>query len=515
MKRSIFILLVIVIFAGCSMAESNRVRQSTLAGSWYPAGKEKLLKMVSQFFDAADKVKVDGTVRGLISPHAGYAYSGKAAAAGYSLIKGKPIKRVIILAPSHRMPLRGASIMDVDYYQTPLGDVPLDVDSCRELQKNDLISSKDRVHRQEHSIEIQLPLLQYALEDFKIIPILMGELKSDEFETLANLLKPFVDKNTLVVASSDFIHQGWRFGYTPYKTDQRKKIPELDHKAFSYIKNLDQPGFINFVNETGATICGKNPIGVLILLMKNTEAKEIDYYTSADLTGDWDNSVSYFSIAFLNSDKNSSNPEKKNNPGHKNEKKEDKGDMSLELTASEKDTALKLARDTLNLWVKEKRLPENVEKKYEITDRLKQKRGVFVTLKSHGNLRGCIGYVTGRAPVYRAIMDNAVNASTNDPRFPAVEEEELKGIDIEISVMTPLTEVESIDEIEVGVHGLVMKRGYRSGLLLPQVPVEWNWDRDEFLEHTCRKAGLERECWKNPETTILKFSAQVFGEKED
>jgi AmmeMemoRadiSam system protein B/AmmeMemoRadiSam system protein A len=505
-------------------AEQGRVRQSALAGRWYPADKGQLTKEIDGYLASAKKVELDGKIVGLICPHAGYMYSGSAAAVGYSLIKGKPIKRVIILAPSHYAAFHGASIMDVDFFRTPLGDVPLDKEAIKKLRKNDLFGDYPNAQTEEHSIEIQLPFLQRTLKSFELIPVLVSDLSGVEYSELADVLKPFIDDSTLVIASSDFTHQGPRFGYVPYKTDKENKIPELDHKAFSYIKKLDQKGFNSFVDESGATICGAKPIGVLIYLMSGTEVADLDYYTSGNITNDWDNSVSYFSIAFFKSE-HKSKSKGDSGEGIGNEKtgidsgktnkevKKEVKNMSDELTKDEQKTALRLARDTLELWISKRKIPEDVEKNYDITKTLNDNRGVFVTLNMGGDLRGCIGYVTGREPLFKGIMDNAVNASTYDPRFSPVEKDELDSIEIEISVMTPMVKAESVDEIKVGVHGLMMKNGMRSGLLLPQVPVEWGWNRQEFLEHTCQKAGMNSNCWKDPNTIIYKFTAQVFGEK--
>lgn len=504
--------------------EPGKVRQSALAGKWFPAGKAQLQQEIDGYLDEAKVIDVKGKIVGLICPHASYMYSGNAAAAGYRLIRDLPIKKVIILAPSHYAAFRGASIMNVDFYQTPLGNIPLDKEAVKQLRKNKLFKDYDDAQIPEHSIEIQLPFLQTVLKSFEIIPILISDLKDDEFSKLAEALKPFVDDSTLIVASSDFIHQGPRFGYVPYTADKERKIPELDHRALSYITQLDQSGFNKFVDDSGATICGANPIGVLIYLMKGSQVYEADYYTSGDITGDWNNSVSYFSIVFSNINAKSKD-KKKSGEGTIDEKsgfdstkqkkanKSEVKNMAAELTKEEQKTALAIARDALELWVSKRKPLEDAEKKYNITETLKDARGVFVTLTIHGELRGCIGYVTGREPVFKAIIDNAINASTYDPRFSPVEKEELKSIDIEISVMTPLVKAESVDEIEVGVHGLLMKNGMRSGLLLPQVPVEWRWNKQEFLEHTCQKAGMNSNCWKDPNTTIYKFTAQVFGEK--
>jgi len=183
------------------------------------------------------------------------------------------------------------------------------------------------------------------------------------------------------------------------------------------------------------------------------------------------------------------------------------------LSPAEQQTLLKLARNQLEILLQQKAgaVPDLAQ--YELTPQLREKSGVFVTLKKIGKLRGCIGYIEGIKPLYQAVIDNAKNAAFDDPRFPKVRADELKDITIEISVMTPLRRIKSVDEIVVGKHGLTIEKGYHHGLLLPQVPGEWGWDRDTFLVHICRKAGLPDDAWKEG-ATLKVFSAQVFGEKE-
>jgi len=143
---------------------------------------------------------------------------------------------------------------------------------------------------------------------------------------------------------------------------------------------------------------------------------------------------------------------------------------------------------------------------------LREPRGAFVTLKKAGQLRGCIGYIEPRVPLIEAVADNAESAALRDPRFTRVTPEELPDISIEISALTPLEPVADVEQIEVGRHGLVISQGPNRGLLLPQVPVEWGWDREEFLEHTCMKAGLHPEAWRQDDTELLRFEAEVFSE---
>jgi len=186
------------------------------------------------------------------------------------------------------------------------------------------------------------------------------------------------------------------------------------------------------------------------------------------------------------------------------------------LSREEKDFLLQVARATLA-----RKLNLSRGKDYGETDakaagpNLLEKRGCFVTLHTEGRLRGCIGIFEGRDALWKNIEEMAVQAAFHDPRFPPLSSEEFDKIDIEISVLSPLKKIDDVDEIIVGEHGVYMTRGFNRGVLLPQVATEQGWDRDTFLDHTCLKAGLDTECWKNPETSIEMFSAEVFGEKEN
>jgi len=180
------------------------------------------------------------------------------------------------------------------------------------------------------------------------------------------------------------------------------------------------------------------------------------------------------------------------------------------LTEEQKSTLLSLARQSLAAATRGAPLPRP-----EIADSaLARPCGAFVTLKVHGRLRGCIGLVEAIKPLYQSVIEMARSAALDDPRFPPVTPDELPGIHIEISVMSPLERVKDVQrEVEVGQHGLLIRKGFFSGLLLPQVPVEWNWDRDEFVQQTCLKAGLPPDAWREG-AEIYRFSADVFGEPE-
>jgi AmmeMemoRadiSam system protein A len=183
---------------------------------------------------------------------------------------------------------------------------------------------------------------------------------------------------------------------------------------------------------------------------------------------------------------------------------------SLKLTTEQKKTLLEIAKKTIENIVSGKDLPE-----YEIEDPiLNSKFGAFVTIHKKGNLRGCIGNIIGSIPLWKTIRKMAVEAALHDPRFSPVNRSELDNIDIEISVLSPFEKISDLNQIEVGNHGLFIKQGFYQGLLLPQVATEYGWTRNKFLEHTCMKAGLFRDCYKEKNCEIYIFSATVFSEKE-
>ena len=314
-KSLISLLLFILFFMANNAHGGDQVRHSILAGSWYPASYEALKKTVDDYINKAEpKTDLTGKrVFALISPHAGYRYSGKAAAYGYNLIKGNnSIKRVIVLAPSHHVGFRGFSVLDVGAYETPLGKIPVDTEAAATLREHPLISSLPQAHSSEHSLEIQLPFIQEALGNFKLVPVVVGQLRPGDYSDLADAIKPFLDDETLLVVSSDFTHYGANFGYIPFYDNIKENLADLDGKAVNEILNKNFDGFRKYIQKTGVTICGREAISVLLKLVpEKATAEELTYYTSGDLTGDYHHSVSYVSVAFIVDKMRSEQTEKK------------------------------------------------------------------------------------------------------------------------------------------------------------------------------------------------------------
>jgi AmmeMemoRadiSam system protein A len=183
---------------------------------------------------------------------------------------------------------------------------------------------------------------------------------------------------------------------------------------------------------------------------------------------------------------------------------------NIELTLEHKKTLIKIARESIASAVNGNMAPE-----YKIDDTiLNTMCGAFVTLHTDGNLRGCIGNITAETPLWETIRNMAIESALRDPRFPSISPYELESVDIEISVLSPLKEIKNLEEIKVGKHGLFIKEGFYQGLLLPQVATDYGWNRIQFLEQTCYKAGLSKNCYKQETTEIFIFSAIVFGEKD-
>lgn len=487
----------LMLFLPLVLAAAGDVRPFLQTGPWYPADAAQLQGMLDGFFNELPPPVEGSAVRAIVAPHAGFRYSGRCAAKAYGAISPtQDIRRVILLGSSHRSGFYGALVDDYDAWATPLGTVAVDGDACRALA-GDRLFRTDRVPmRHEHALENQLPFLQRALagSDFRIVPILFGSLKKNDFDRMAAAIRPLIDGRTLVVASSDLTHYGADFGYTPFRRDLAANLEKLDRGFIEPVLDLDFNRYFAYREKTAITACGFVPIGVLIRLLPRSgvEAKLADYYRSGDLTGDFTTSVSYASILFT-------------------ARTADAG----ALNRQERKLLLELARSVLRDRLQGRPLRANWEEHFSGRPRLLRKSGVFVTLRRRGELRGCIGSLVGVEPLCRGVAANALNAAFADPRFPPLAERELDGVEIEISVMTPLRPIANYRAIRLGTDGVVIRDGDAQAVFLPQVATETGWSLDEFLGRLCQKAGLERDAYRrSPAMKFHTFQAQVFSESE-
>ncbi len=503
--------------AGCLLALSvvadGRVRESALAGAWYPEDPGELSEYVDGLLDAATTAPPPEPIRALILPHAGYFYSGATAAQAVVLVRGREYRRVLVLAPSHRSGFAGLSVPDEDAYETPLGEVPLDTAAIAGLRGSRLVVHDPAAHQREHAIEIELPLLQRALAPgWKLVPVLVGRMASDDYAEAADLLLPLADAETLVVVSSDFTHYGPRFGYMPFPPDQgvADRIRELDDGAFARILAGDGPGLLDYQAQTGITICGYRPLTLLLhMLPAEARVQRVAYATSGALTGDWSNSVSYASMLVTGDSPLS------------------RGDAPAPASdqGSYEEEDLQLLHRLAVLGVERAVLGPSADRDARIgalvgaiPERLGAPGGAFVTLKQGGHLRGCVGYISPRKPLYQTVLENGVNAAANDMRFRPVGAEELERLEVEVSVLSPPRPIASPGDFRVGEEGVVLRKDGRQAVFLPEVAREQGWTREETLSQLARKAGLEGGDWREGASfevfSSTKYAAPYLGSSQ-
>jgi hypothetical protein len=476
------------------LSAEQKIRPPYVAGGFYPADANELGKMIDGFLAHASAEKLEGSLVALICPHAGYEYSGGVAAYSYIQLKGRSYDRVVVLAPSHYEAFPFSSIYDGDAYQTPFGAVPVDHDFAAKLAKlSSTIQISGRGHGEiqghgEHALEDQLPFLQRVLGQFKLVPIVMGDPRYDACRALGiALAKAVQGTNTLILASSDLSH------YHPYDEAVR-----MDHQILKTIEDWD---YLTLSQNTERDIwtgpCGGGPIVASMIAAERLgahRAQILKYANSGDVTGDKSRVVGYGAVALV---------------AEKESKRQKRKSAQFSLTPAEKQELLKIARQSVETAVREKKLYAVPADEPEA---LRTARGAFVTLKEHGDLRGCIGYMSPVKPLSETVRDVAAFAALEDRRFRPVSEGELGMLEYEISVLSPLHKVEDINQIQVGQHGLLIRKGDYEGVLLPQVPTEEGWNRDTFLEQVCVKAGLPEQAWKDDDADLFMFTALVFAE---
>ena len=467
----------------------KKIRPAAVAGAFYPADPHTLSGMLSQMLDKVPEPDATSQTLALIAPHAGYVYSGPVAAHAYRALQGKKFHRVVVIAPSHFEAFDYTSIYDGGGYATPLGTLTIDQKFCAALTKADTsIHLSPHGHASspqggEHAIEVQLPWLQHVLGDFLLVPIVMGNHSYAASRALGMALADLcADGKTLIVASSDLSH------YHPYDEARR-----MDQQALSAVVAWDYFSLARNTTNRHWEACGAAPIVATMIASERlgaTEAQLLNYANSGDTAGTRDRVVGYGSALLVRA-------------------KSSQSAQPYSLSNDDQSTLLNLARGAVETAVREDRA---LEPPAALSPALQEERGAFTTLHKNGHLRGCIGFTAPTKSLAGTVRDTALLAALRDPRFPHVKTEELAEIDYEISVLSPLRRVLDPEKIEVGVHGLLIKQGDKEGLLLPQVPLEWKWDRETFLAQTCHKAGLPLDAWKDPATDIFAFRAVVFRE---
>ena len=468
MKKSILFSLscmLLILLLTFSIAKSFEVRQPVFAGSWYPENKGPLRKLVDFYLQNSEDLEL-GNVRAIIVPHAGYEYSGQVAADSFVQIN-KDYDNVFVLGPSHQHPFKGVSIIP-NQYSTPLGKIESS-DKIQDLLQEEIISEIPEAHRQEHSIEVELPFLQRKLNDLDLIPMIVGEIDPEE---LKNILIKNLGEEDLIIVSVDLSH------YNNYST-----ALNLDSSSVDSILNLEDQEIFN------AEIDAPWAVSSLLKIAKEKNWKPyfISYANSGDITRDTTSVVGYSAIVFVEKSSLTSNQE----------------------------FLLELSRKTLETYYNENKVLE-ISKK-EVPRKLRKNQACFVTLNNQEGLRGCIGDLSAEKPIYQCVIENSINAAINDARFSPVAKEELGDIKIDINLLTKPSKLknenpqETLNKVKQYKHGVILKQGSHQSTYLPTV-----WDlisnKISFLENLCVKGNMNKDCWQSPLTEIYVYESEDFKE---
>ncbi|MDG5800677.1 AmmeMemoRadiSam system protein B [Marinilabiliaceae bacterium ANBcel2] len=468
----------------------QNVREAAVAGLFYEAEKERLKTQIKELFEDAETRLSKNEIRALILPHAGYQFSGRVAASGINqLNRNAKYKRIFIIGTSHRSAYNGVAVIkDQDFY-TPLGVVPVDHSTCNNLVENSpLFNFDNKCHEKEHSIEIELPLLQYHLQkSFQIVPLLIGTKDIDSYFKIAEELKQYFTPENLFIISSDFSH------YPCYddavKIDKESADAIEKNSVSELVKTIEKHSKENIEGLT-TSICGWSAL--LTLLYITNKIEEIKYHhilyeNSGDYPmGDESRVVGYNAIVAVNQEKKEFN-----------------------LTNREKNQLIEIARDAVEKTFKGELLNNNIN---NISANLETVTGAFVSLYKKKRLRGCIGQIITKKPLWKTVQESAKSAAFEDPRFDPLQPDELDEICFEISVLTPLQKIYDINRITPGKHGIFIRKGESQGTYLPQVATKMKWNAKEFVENCSKeKAKIGTNGWKDADIYI--YEAIVFQER--
>ncbi len=495
MKNLILIVFIFAMWTRSGFGDS--IKEPNVSGQFYPADPGQLAAEVERFINTAENTPAQRRVEVVIAPHAGYFYSGAVAGHSFKAVKERSYKTIVVLAPSHFYEFNGVSIWTQGGLKTPLGIVEVDTEFAERLiAQNEKFYFEPKAFDREHSLEVELPFLQRTFEDFKIVPVIMGQASFETCEALAQALKDLIGgrEDVLIVVSTDLSH---------YHDDTTARA--MDTMTLAAIKAREAQKVWQGGYQRTLEMCGFIPVTTALVYANLKGLKDVEilkYANSGDITEDKERVVGYSAAVIYAADKMTGQAE--------NASIDSSGEVAS-LNNAQKKRLLEIARRAIEEFIRNKKTIEVNES----DPRLNEHEGAFVTIHRKGLLRGCIGHVIGDKPLYVIVRDMAIAAATDDPRFPPMAVEELKDFDVEVSVLSKPRPVKDPAEIQMGVHGVILSRGPFRGLFLPQVATETGWSREKFLSELCgQKAGLPADCWKDPATRLDVFTADVFDEHD-
>ena len=426
------------------------VRPAAVAGAFYPGNPQALAAQLSELLaGSAEPAEADNALKAIVVPHAGYVYSGAVAARAYEALAGARhrVRRVVLLGPVHRVPVRGLALPGADWFETPLGRVAVDADAARALAGLAQVVTSPAAHALEHSLEVQLPFLQKVLGEFSLVPLAVGDASVAEVAQVIERL--WGGEETVFVLSTDLSH------YHSYQEARR-----IDAATVARIASL--AGDLNHEQACGAT-----PLNGLLHVAreKGLSIRLLAACNSGDTAGDRGRVVGYSSFAL-------------DEPG---------GATSRDEQGR---TLLAIARGAIG-----RQLGQAAAPRLDHPAWLAQPGATFVTLTVEGALRGCIGSLQAHRPLGHDVAANAENAAFRDPRFAPLALQEWRQVALEVSLLSAPEKADFGDEIDLlgrlrpGVDGVILEYGGRRGTFLPQV---WESlpDRRRFMQELKRKAGL-------------------------
>lgn len=530
--KTVSLILLMLIFQIMNIFGQERDRQPAVSGSFYPAGSERLRSELSGYFAGFDRPRDGVHVRAILVPHAGYVFSGHTAAAGFATIpSGAAYDNIFLIGVSHRYAFEGAAVFTSGNMVTPLGIVPVNGELGKKLQStNRWFISKEEAHGPEHSLEVQLPFIQYRFRTVPtVVPVLIGTKNLNVIKAIASGLEPWFNDRNLFIISSDFSH--YPSAEDAFRADRlvSDAIVKGDPEEFiRTIRKIESSGIENLATA----MCGW-PAGLVLLYLAHKSDglvfRNVEYTNSGDSPrGSKDEVVGYNAIVLEGKTAARTGQEGTEYPSGADCVPDDDSRLSaasaagasdrtgsqtepFSLTGAEQETLFAIAREAISARL-EQRKPSDVAAE-KLTPRLNEPLGAFVTITIDGDLRGCIGRFTSHDPLWEVVSTMATEAAFSDPRFPALTKQEYPSIHLEISVLGPMRKVQSSKEIRIGQHGIYIKKGYRSGTLLPQVAEERRWTVEQFLGYCARdKAGIGWDGWKDQDAEIFVYEAYVFGE---
>jgi MEMO1 family protein len=470
------------------------VHHSPYAGSWYPGDARELQELVAVALESSGRRTGPWLLPNAIAfvaPHAGLIYSGVVAASVYRHLRAQRPRRAVLLGFSHRGGPCGVAIPNVDALATPLGSTRVDREAACFLLSHRGFHSVAEAAVCDHSVEIQLPLIQYAAPATEVVPLYVGSMAASDQQGAAQALAQLAGDGTVFIASSDLTHFGRGFSYEPFPADDDagNKLEQLDRAVMEDAGSLDAELFLEGLAASGATVCGRAPIALLLRTLALAGPQEVfqqtlDYQTSGELTGDFRHSVSYGALGYFPA-------------------------SSFELAPDDAARLLACAREALAQYLRTGERATTLPSGG--SPALGRSAGVFVTLRQNGRLRGCVGTPSGRGRLDQTAGEMALAAALDDPRFPALvpNASQAAPVEIEISLLSPMKRIRSRDSYRLHEHGAHLEAGLRRSLLLPQVAREKKWTAERFWEALARKAGLESEIYDDPRTRLHVFRAQV------